>query len=76
MKIADKSFKNPDAILACRYFQEKNHVFSKYAMFNVQLTNTIESKDILCQRLIERENVWIQKLETLHPKSLNQELGS
>ena len=43
---------------------------------NVQLTNTIESKDILCQRLIERENVWIQKLETLHPKGLNQELGS
>ena len=30
---------------------------------------------MLRQRLIQRENFWIQKLETLYPKGLNQELN-
>ena len=41
-----------------------------------QFTNTIKSKDILRQRLIERENFWIQKLETLPPQGLNRELST
>ena len=51
-----KDVKRPDAILACRCFQEKKHVLNKQAKFIIRdkLTNTIKSKDILCQRLIER----------------------
>ena len=71
-----KEIKKPDAILACTHFQEKNHVFNKHRKFIIidKLTNTTKSKDILRQRLIERENFWIQALETLHPKELNQKL--
>ena len=53
-----KDVKKPDAILACRHFQEKIHVFKKHAKFIIigKLTNTTKSKDILHKRLIEREN--------------------
>ena len=73
-----KDVKNPDAILACRLFQEKKHVFNKHAKFIIidELRNTTKSNDILHQRLIERENFWIQTLETLHPKGLNRKLSS
>ena len=61
-----------------RQFQKKQHVFNKNAKFIIieKLTDTTKSKDILCQRLIERENFWIQMLETLHPKGLNQDLST
>ena len=57
---------------------KKNHVFNKHVKFIIinKLTNTTKSKDILRQRLIERENFQIQTLETLHPKRLNQELST
>ena len=69
-----KDVKEPDAILAYWQF----HLFNKHAKFMIidQFTNTIKSKDILRQRLIERENFWIQKLETLPPQGLNQELST
>ena len=53
-----KDVKKPDAILACRHFQEKIHIFKKHAKFIIidKLTNTTKSKDILHKRLIEREN--------------------
>ena len=37
-----KYVKKPDAILACRHFQERNHVFNKHAKFIIidRLTNT------------------------------------
>ena len=49
-----KDFKKPDAILAGRHFQERNHIFNKHAKFIIidKLTNTTKSKDILRQRLI------------------------
>ena len=40
-----------------------------------RLTNTNLDKDILRERLIERENFWIQKLEALYPKGLNHKLN-
>ena len=69
-----KDVKKPDAILACRHFQEKNHVFNKHAKFIIidKLTNTTKSKDILRQRLIERENF----AGNATPKGLNQELST
>ena len=53
-------------------------VFNKHAKFIIidKLTNTTKSEDTLRQRLIERENFWIQNLETLHPKGLNQVLST
>ena len=41
-----KDFKKPDTMLACRYVQERNHIFNKHAKFIAkfiiidQLTNT------------------------------------
>ena len=67
-----KGVKKHDAILACRHFQKKTFS-TKFSIID-KLTNTTKSKHMLCQRLIERENFWIQTLETLHPKELNQEL--
>ena len=40
-----------------------------------RLTNTNLDKEILRERLIQRGNFWIQKLKTLYPKVLNQELN-
>ena len=55
---------------------QKNLVFNKHAKFTItdKLTNTTKSKDILRQRLIEKENLWIQTLKTLHSKGLTREL--
>ena len=71
-----KDVTKPDAILPCRHFQERNHIFNKQAKFTIinKLTNNTKSKDILRQRLIERENLWIQMLEMLHATGLNQKL--
>ena len=56
-----KDVEKPDAILACRNFQEKNHVFKKHTKFIIidKLTNTTKSKDTLSQRLIENENFYV-----------------
>ena len=40
-----------------------------------RLKNTNLDKEILRERLIQRKNFWIQKLETFYPKGLNQELN-
>ena len=54
-----KYVKKLDTILVCRHFRERNHVFNKHAKFIIidKLTNTPKSKDILCQRLIERKKI-------------------
>ena len=39
------------------------------------MTKTNLDKEILRERLIQGENFWIQKLETLYPKGLNQGLN-
>ena len=62
---------HPKAILACKHFQEKSDNFNKHAKFIItdKLTNIRRSpKEILRQRLIERENFWIQALDTIYPK--------
>ena len=72
-----KDTKNPNAILACRHFQQKGHRFNSHAKFIIidKLVNTSSSKDILRERLIQRENFWIQRLKALVPYRLNQELS-
>ena len=60
----------------CRHFQQQGHNCNSHAKFIItdKLVNNSSSKDILRERLIQRESFWIQKLKTLVPYGLNQEL--
>ena len=59
--------------MAYKHFQQESYNFNKHAIFIIidQLTNTSKSKETLTQQLIERENFWILKLDTLYPKGFN-----
>ena len=72
-----KHVKDTKAILAYKHFQKNGHRFNKHARFMItdRLTNTKLDKEIWRERLIQKENFWIQKLETIYPKRLNQELN-
>ena len=72
-----KYTKNPNAILACRYFQHQGHNFNSHAKFITieKLVNTSSFTDILREHLIQRRNFWIQNLKTLVPYGLNQGLS-
>ena len=72
-----KDTKNPNAIPAGRHFQQKSHTFNSHTKSIIidKLVNTSSPKDILPERLIQRENFWIQKVKTLVPFGLNQELS-
>ena len=61
--------------LADKHFQKNGHRFNEQARFTIidRLTNTNLDKKTLRERLVQRKNFWIQKLETLYPKGLNQE---
>ena len=63
--------------MASKCFQQESHNFSKNVTFTIveQLTNTSKPKETLIQRLTERENFRILKLDTLYPKSFNMELS-
>ena len=68
--------KKVDPIVACKYFQQQSHNFNKHAKFTIidQLTSTSKSKETITQQLIERENFWILKVDTLHQKGFNMGL--
>ena len=72
-----KDTKNPNEILACRYFQQQGHNLNSHTKFIIidKLINTSNSKDILRERLIQRKNFWIQILKTLVLYEPNQELS-
>ena len=72
-----KDTKNPNSILAWKHFQEKGHNFNKHAKFMIidKLVNLHGSKERLREMLVIRENFWIQKLKTLVPFGLNEELS-
>ena len=71
-----KNTKKPNSILACKHFQEQGHNFNKHAKFIIidKLVNLLGSKEALREMLVVRENFWIQKLNTLDPFGLSQEL--
>ena len=68
-----KNTTNPNAILACRQFEQQGHNFNSQAKLIIidKLVNTSCCKDLLLGRLIQRENFWIQKLKALVPYGLN-----
>ena len=63
--------------MVCQHVQYESHNFNKHVKFTIidQLTITSKSKETLTQRLTERENVWILKLDKLYPKDLNMGLS-
>ena len=69
-----KDIKDPKVILADKHFQKNSCRFNKHIRFTMidRLANTNLDKEILTECLIQRENFSIQKLDTLYPKGLNQ----
>ena len=70
-----KDVKDQKVMLACTHFQAVGHNFDKYAKIIIidKVVNANSAKDILCERLIQRANFWIQILKTVVPLGLNQE---
>ena len=70
------NIEKPNSILACKHFQKKVHNSNKHAKFIIidKLVNLQGSKEALREMFVIRENFRIQKLKTLVPFGLNQEL--
>ena len=77
MKRKQERHKKPNAIEACKHFNNNEHTFSKHGKFiiieQLQNINTTPT-ETLKLRLREREHFWIKKLKTLTRYGLNQEL--
>ena len=74
-----KDVNNPKSIPADLHFKKPGHSFNLNAKFTLieQLSNIhTTDKEILIFRLKCREDFCIQKLGTLTPKGLNQELNN
>ena len=72
-----KDVNNLNGIPVSRHISKAHHEFNTHAKFTIieQLKNTNISKETITKRLKQRENFWIQTLDTLKPKGLNQELN-
>ena len=71
-----KDVKNPNAIPACKHFNRHDHDFNNHGKIIIieQLRNIrTTSTEKLKERLKQRENFWLMKLETLEPLGLNQD---
>ena len=67
-----------DSIPACLHFHNNTHDFNRDAKFTIieQLKNTEDKSEEQRETIIlQRENFWIKKLQTLTPHGLNQELN-
>ena len=71
-----KDLKDAKTILVDKHFQSRGHRFNKHVRFMIicRLTNTNLDKEILRERFSQRQNFWVQKLQSLYLKGLNQEL--
>ena len=74
-----KDVRNPKSIPDDLHFRKPGHSFNPHAKFTIieQLRNIrTANSGTLKFRLKRHEDFWIQKLETLTPKGLNQELNN
>ena len=74
-----KDVNNPKSIPAKFHLRKPEHSFNLHAKFTLieELSNThTTDKETLKFQLKRREDFWIQKLEMLTPKELNQELNN
>ena len=73
-----KDVKNPNAIPAYKHFNRHDHDFKNHGKISIieQLRNIRKTSiETLKERLKQRENFCIVKLETLPPHGLNQDLN-
>ena len=72
-----KDTEKPGSILSCKHFHQKEHNFNKHAKFIIidKLISLQGSKETLIELFVGPENFCIQKLKTLVPFGLNQELS-
>ena len=72
-----KDTKKSNSILVCKHSQEQEHNFNKHTKFIIidKLVNVHGSKEALQEMLLVRKSFWIQKLKTLVPFGVNQELS-
>ena len=73
-----KDIRKPNAVEACKHFNNNEHISSKHGEFIIieQLRNiNTTSTETLKLRLKEKETFWIKKIKTLTPYGLNQELN-
>ena len=72
-----KDTKKSNSILVCKHSQEQEHNFNKHTKFIItdKLINVHGSKEALQEMLLVRKSFWIQKLKTLVPFGVNQELS-
>ena len=73
-----KDAKNRNAMPACKHFNRHYHDFNNLGKIIIieQLRNIrTTSTETLKERLKQRENFWIMKLETLAPHGLKQDLN-
>ena len=72
-----KDTKKSNSILVCKHSQEQEHNFNKHTKFIIidKLINVHGSKEALQEMLLVRKSFWIQKLKTLVPFEVNQELS-
>ena len=73
-----KYVQNPNAIPAFKHFNRHDHDFNNHGKIIIieQLRNIhTTSTETLKERLKQRENFWIMKLETLASHGLNQDLN-
>ena len=68
---------DPNVIPACRHFAQSNHDFNTHAKFTLieTIKNGNKPAEVIQDILRKRKNFWINRLETLHPHGLNQELN-
>ena len=72
-----KEVKNPNAMPACKHFNRLDHDFNNHGRFIIKehLRNILATPtETLKERLKQRENFWIMKLQTLALLGLNQDL--
>ena len=73
-----KDVKNPNAMPTCKHLNKYDHDFNNHGKFIIieQLRSICTtSTETLKERLNQRENFWIMKLETLVLHGLNQDLN-
>ena len=74
-----KDVNKPKSIATHFHFRKPGNSFNLHVKLSLteQLNNILTTdKETLKFRLKRREDFWIQKLETLTPKGLNQELNN
>ena len=70
MKDHRQDVKDADEILGCKHFQAVGNNFGQHPKFMI-MDILVNVSNVKGERLIQRENFWIEKVKTLLPLGLN-----